>query len=64
MLYEVITHPRDVRTVGRYALQFTWSDGHNTGLYTFDSPCAMRTWISIPATGAPGSLWSPSYNFV
>jgi ATP-binding protein involved in chromosome partitioning len=33
--------PPDVRplaeeTVGRYAVQFAWSDGHSTGLYTFD----------------------------
>ncbi|MGH7198201.1 MAG: P-loop NTPase [Candidatus Omnitrophota bacterium] len=33
--------PADVRaasinTVGRYALQINWSDGHNTGIYAFD----------------------------
>lgn len=33
--------PEDVRpvakeTVGRYAVQFAWSDGHSTGLYSFD----------------------------
>ena len=22
--------------IGRYAIQFMWSDGHSTGLYTFD----------------------------
>jgi len=22
--------------VGRYALRFTWSDGHSTGIYSFD----------------------------
>ncbi|MFB3073931.1 MAG: gamma-butyrobetaine hydroxylase-like domain-containing protein [Candidatus Methylomirabilales bacterium] len=22
--------------VGRYALSFTWSDGHSTGIYSFD----------------------------
>ena len=26
---------RDFRFVGGYALQPTWQDGHNTGLYTF-----------------------------
>jgi ATP-binding protein involved in chromosome partitioning len=26
----------EVRPVGRYAFQFIWSDGHTTGLYTFD----------------------------
>ena len=28
-------YPREIRYVGRYALQFFWSDGHETGLYTF-----------------------------
>ena len=33
--------PRDVRPVrisgvGRYALGFEWSDGHDTGIYTFE----------------------------
>jgi len=28
--------PRDIQTVGRYALSFSWSDGHETGIYTFD----------------------------
>ena len=26
----------DMSTVGRYALQFTWKDGHNTGIYTYE----------------------------
>jgi len=25
-----------VKPVGRYGLQFDWSDGHSTGIYTFD----------------------------
>ena len=25
----------DVELVGRYALQPTWKDGHDTGIYTF-----------------------------
>lgn len=28
--------PLDVQLVGRYALQFSWSDGHNTGIYPFE----------------------------
>ena len=33
--------PKDIRVletapVGRYALQFRWSDGHATGIYSFD----------------------------
>jgi len=27
---------RDFHLVGGYALQPTWQDGHNTGLYSFD----------------------------
>lgn len=29
-------YPRAIHYVGRYALQFDWSDGHNTGLYPFE----------------------------
>jgi DUF971 family protein len=28
-------HPKEVGRVGAYALRFTWSDGHLTGIYTF-----------------------------
>ncbi len=42
-------HPRDVRTVGRYALQFQWSDGHNTGLYTFDTLRALDPTAPVTA---------------
>ena len=30
-------YPREINYVGRYALQFVWSDGHDTGFYTFDT---------------------------
>jgi DUF971 family protein len=29
-------HPLAIHYVGRYALQFVWSDGHQTGIYPFD----------------------------
>ncbi len=29
-------HPQAIRYVGRYALQFDWSDGHRTGMYPWD----------------------------
>ena len=29
-------HPRSIQYVGRYALQFFWSDEHSTGYYTFE----------------------------
>jgi DUF971 family protein len=28
-------YPLAIRYVGRYALQFEWSDGHGTGIYPF-----------------------------
>ena len=36
----------EVAPVGNYALSFTWSDGHSTGIYSFDylrriCPCAQ-----------------------
>ena len=29
-------YPTAIHYVGRYALQFVWSDGHETGFYPFD----------------------------
>ncbi|TVP53728.1 MAG: DUF971 domain-containing protein [Gemmatimonadales bacterium] len=29
-------YPRAIEYVGRYALQFEWSDGHRTGIYPFE----------------------------
>ena len=29
-------HPLGINPVGRYALHFDWSDGHTSGIYTFD----------------------------
>ncbi len=28
--------PERISPVGRYAIQIAWSDGHDTGIYTFD----------------------------
>jgi len=28
--------PIDIQSVGRYAIQIDWSDGHNTGIYPFE----------------------------
>lgn len=38
-------HPLQADPVGRYAIQIAWSDGHKTGIYTFEHlrkicPCA------------------------
>ena len=29
-------HPTAIEYVGRYALRFVWSDGHETGIYPFE----------------------------
>ena len=29
--------PLDIQLVGRYAVQFRWSDGHSTGIYSFQT---------------------------
>jgi ATP-binding protein involved in chromosome partitioning len=29
-------HARAIRPVGRYAVHIEWSDGHTTGIYSFD----------------------------
>ncbi len=29
-------YPEAIHYVGRYALQFEWSDGHATGIYTYE----------------------------
>jgi len=28
--------PQEMRPVGRYGVSFQWSDGHGTGIYTFE----------------------------
>jgi ATP-binding protein involved in chromosome partitioning len=32
----VSVKPKAIEIVGNYALHITWSDGHNTGIYTYD----------------------------
>jgi DUF971 family protein len=55
----------EVTAVGNYALQFVWSDGHSTGIYTFDflrmlCPCpeCRPEGLKEPpaAAGKPGSF--------
>jgi DUF971 family protein len=35
-MYEVPPRPTEVTPVGRYAIRFTWNDGHEAGLYSWD----------------------------
>ena len=34
-------HPAAIQLVGRYGIQITWSDGHSTGIYTFQQLRAL-----------------------
>jgi len=49
-----------IEAVGNYALHFSWSDGHGTGIYTFDylrklCPCpqCLPEGLKEPPEGAP-----------
>ena len=44
------------RTVGNYALHFDWSDGHTTGIYSFDY---LRRICPCPACAANGATPAP-----
>jgi DUF971 family protein len=36
------TKPRGMKDVGRYAVQIEWSDGHSTGIYSWDYLLKLR----------------------
>jgi DUF971 family protein len=53
----------DVGLVGNYALSFRWSDGHSTGIYTFEflreiCPCpeCLPGGLEEPTSRTPGSF--------
>ncbi|MBI5868323.1 MAG: DUF971 domain-containing protein, partial [candidate division Zixibacteria bacterium] len=42
-------HPLSIHAVGRYAIQIDWSDGHNTGIYTWERLHELaRRWEASP----------------
>jgi DUF971 family protein len=47
-LERVALELRDIRRVGNYALQFTWGDGHEAGMYTFDHLRWLGTLAGVP----------------
>ncbi len=41
-------HPLGIEPVGRYGIRIQWSDGHNTGIYTYEN---LRKICPCPACG-------------
>ncbi len=41
----------EITAVGNYAIQMSWADGHNTGIYTFDY---LRSLCPCPKCERPG----------
>lgn len=35
-MYKEPIKPKEVKQVGRYALNFAWNDGHSSGIYSWD----------------------------
>jgi len=40
-------HPLRIESVGRYAIQIDWSDGHSTGIYSFRQLRALDTELKV-----------------
>jgi len=52
----------DLEPVGNYALRFTWGDGHNTGIYSFDllrSLCPCRECLPEGLSQPPEQTEAP-----
>jgi DUF971 family protein len=57
-MYTPPSKPASVHPVGRYALQFNWSDGHSGGIYSWDylrrvCQCRECTFAAEETAGAP-----------
>lgn len=48
--------PRQIRSVGRYAISIEWSDGHDTGIYSFRQLRELRPPAPPPKTGAKAEV--------
>jgi ATP-binding protein involved in chromosome partitioning len=46
----VDVHPLGLQPVGNYGLRLDWSDGHATGIYTYDR---LRSFCGCAACGGP-----------
>ncbi len=44
-MFKALARPTEVETVGKYAIRFTWNDGHQHGIYSWDY---LRQWCPCP----------------
>jgi DUF971 family protein len=57
-MYTPPAKPASAQGVGKYAIQFNWLDGHNSGIYSWDylrrhCQCRECTFAAAETTGAP-----------
>ena len=57
-MYAPPAKPKSAQAVGRYAIQFNWLDGHNSGIYSFDflrrhCQCSACKFEREETSGAP-----------
>jgi len=56
-MYAPVLKMSTVEEVGHYAIRILWSDGHNTGIYSFDH---LRKICACPQCRAASSSTSPT----
>lgn len=47
-LLPILVYPKTIEPVGRYAIQVFWSDGHSTGIYTWEKLYEMMPRLLKP----------------
>lgn len=48
-LLPILVYPTKIEPVGRYAIQIFWSDGHSSGIYTWERLYAMLGELPQPS---------------
>ncbi len=60
-LLPILVYPTKIEPVGRYAIQIYWSDGHSTGIYTWERLYEMMVRLRSGDSG-PRSADSETVN--
>src|SRR5260370_25366746 len=53
-MYKEPVKPKEVKPVGRYALNFSWNDGHSSGIYSWDGRAGERKLGTLEGHGFEG----------